>query len=364
MEDSGISNTSSEVLRLSSAPTSPMSSEPVVKMPHGDNNQMQDSGICGDLLNRLTLGSSSEDPKHLNSSLEQPIREFYEPDEDGDVQLHLVVVAGWFLLSNTYVLFQYSYNKFSYLGLADVFEALVRMAPSPQLLSLQNNQGYTPLHLAVLQNQPAFVRRLVVAGAKLNLRDSEGNSPLHLSARRGYVECAEALLKPLSVHETIGNGSNVLVANRDEIADEESIIDQRNYQGEHCVHLAAMGGHIAFLQFLSWNGADLNALEGRGGRSALHLAVGAKNLPLVQCLAEPKPASGLAINTDLVDWYGRTAYHLSLLNKQQEIALYLASRTPSASSTDFSDMWLEESSNPEENAEEEFIAAHLVNSSA
>lgn len=342
MEDSGISNTSSEVLRLSSAPTSPMSSEPVVKMPHGDNNQMQDSGICGDLLNRLTLGSSSEDPKHLNSSLEQPIREFYEPDEDGDVQLHLVVVA----------------------GLADVFEALVRMAPSPQLLSLQNNQGYTPLHLAVLQNQPAFVRRLVVAGAKLNLRDSEGNSPLHLSARRGYVECAEALLKPLSVHETIGNGSNVLVANRDEIADEESIIDQRNYQGEHCVHLAAMGGHIAFLQFLSWNGADLNALEGRGGRSALHLAVGAKNLPLVQCLAEPKPASGLAINTDLVDWYGRTAYHLSLLNKQQEIALYLASRTPSASSTDFSDMWLEESSNPEENAEEEFIAAHLVNSSA
>ena len=158
-----------------------------------------------------------------------------------------------------------------------------------------------------------------------------------------------------SVHETSG-----VVANRDEMADEESIIDQRNYQGEHCVHLAAMGGHIAFLQFLSWNGADLNALEGRGGRSALHLAVGAKNLPLVQCLAEPKSASGLAINTDLVDWYGRTAYHLSLLNKQQEIALYLAPRTPSASSTDFSDMWLEDS----EDAEEEFISAHLVNSSA
>jgi len=331
MEDSGISNTSSEVLRLSSAPTSPMSSEPVVKMPHGDNNLMQDSGICGDLLNRLTLGGSSDDPKPLNSSLEQPIREFYEPDEDGDVQLHLVVVA----------------------GLADVFEALVRMAPSPQLLSLQNNQGYTPLHLAVLQNQPAFVRRLVVAGAKLNLRDSEGNSPLHLSARRGYVECAEALLKPLSVHETSG-----VVANRDEMADEESIIDQRNYQGEHCVHLAAMGGHIAFLQFLSWNGADLNALEGRGGRSALHLAVGAKNLPLVQCLAEPKPA-GLAINTDLVDWYGRTAYHLSLLNKQQEMAVYLAARTPSASSS----MWID-GQDSEETEEEFFTTAHLVNSSA
>ena len=86
MEDSGISNTS-EVLRLSSAPTSPVTgNEPVVKMPNGDNT-MQDSGICGDLLNRLTLG---DDPK---SSLES-IRDFYEPDEDGDVQLHLVVVAG------------------------------------------------------------------------------------------------------------------------------------------------------------------------------------------------------------------------------------------------------------------------------
>ena len=226
------------------------------------------------------------------------------------------------------------------------------MAPNPQLLSLQNNQGYTPLHLAVLQNQPAFVRRLVVAGAKLNLRDGEGNSPLHLSARRGYVECAEALLKPLSIHETAKSPKPT------DDEPQENIIDQRNYQGEHCIHLAAMGGHMAFLQFLSWTGADLNALEGRGGRSALHLAVGAKNLPLVQCLAEPKPA-GLAINTDLVDWYGRTAYHLSLLNKQQEMAVYLAARTPSASSS----MWID-GQDSEETEEEFFTTAHLVNSSA
>ena len=229
-----------------------------------------------------------------------------------------------------------------------MFEALVRMSPSPDLLSLQNNQGYSPLHLAVLQNQPAFVRRLVVAGAKLNLRDNEGNSPLHLSARRGYVECAEALLRPLAVHETKSAAQKV---------EEESIIDQRNYQGEHCVHLAAMGGHIAFLQFLSWNGADLNALEGRGGRSALHLAVGAKNLALVQCLAEPRP-TGLAVNTDLVDWCGRTAYHLSLLNKHQDIANYLAPKSAAANWTT-TEMWLDGDSETEDE-----IIGHLVNSSA
>ena len=99
MEDSGISNTS-EVLRLSSsaAPSSPMTSnEPVVKMPHGGESNMQDSGICcGELLNRLSLGG--DDLKRVTSL--ESVREFYEPDEDGDVQLHLVVVAGWFLLSN------------------------------------------------------------------------------------------------------------------------------------------------------------------------------------------------------------------------------------------------------------------------
>merc|ERR1719273_2085363 len=102
------------------------------------------------------------------------------------------------------------------------------MVPNPQLLSLQNNQGYSPLHIAVLQNQPAFARRLVVAGAKLDLRDDEGNTPLHLTARRGYVECAEALLRPIAVHESGGPALTSQTAD---------MIDQRNELGQHCVHL-------------------------------------------------------------------------------------------------------------------------------
>jgi hypothetical protein len=37
------------------------------------------------------------------------------------------------------------------------------------------------------------------------------------------------------------------------------IVDLANFQGERAVHVAAMGGHVAFLQFLSWNNADMNA---------------------------------------------------------------------------------------------------------
>merc|ERR1712018_1087741 len=95
MEDSGMS----EVLKLQSSSTS-ATSQPLVKMPQ--SHSMQDSGICSDLLKlRLSLNGS---PEKVSTPLAR-VQEFYEPDEDGDAQLHLAVAA----------------------GLADVFEALVRM---------------------------------------------------------------------------------------------------------------------------------------------------------------------------------------------------------------------------------------------
>ena len=67
--------------------------------------------------------------------------------------------------------------------------------------------------------------------------------PGHLAARRGYVECAEALLKPVAVHE-VGHGGGIRVQAAVQQVD---ILDQRNANGEHSVHLATMGGHIPFL---------------------------------------------------------------------------------------------------------------------
>ena len=303
MDDSGMA--SSSMLRLSSTSAG---NQPQVKMPSSQNTSLQDSGICSDLLKRLSLG---------DGSTTDPLA-YFEPDEDGDVQLHLAVAS----------------------GLADVVDALVRLSPSPDHLSLQNNQGYSPLHIAVLQNQPAFVRRLVMAGARMDLPDDEGNNPLHLSARRGHLECAEALLVSCPTPDQLFN--------------------QRNNLGQHCVHLATMGGHVQFLQFLSWRGADMNALEGRSGRSSLHLAVGARSLPLVQCLVEPKP-NGCGVDPCLLDWYGRTPYQLSLMNGQSDIVSFLASRTPNASEN--SGIWGDAPSDSESEDLYNNTAA-LVNSSA
>lgn len=372
MTDSGIISSSTTSLRLASSSCSTSVSSasmmmPKVRMPNVSesimntsptvsnnigSNSMQDSGIsCStDLMMRLSLssGSSSAESSSRNGQTQstqhcensETWREYFEPDEDGDVQLHLAVAE----------------------GLADVVEALIRLAPSTQLLSIQNNQGYSPLHIAVLKNQPAFVRRLVVAGARLELRDGEGHSPLHLAARRGYVECAEALLKPVAVHE-VGHGGGIRVQAAVQQVD---ILDQRNANGEHSVHLATMGGHIPFLVFLSWNNADMNALEGRAGRSALHLAVGSQRLDLVQCLLEPKPR-GCGSNPDILDWYGRTPHQLSMLNGNMEIATYMANHFGYPITSAGSSSWILEDNNPSEiDSDEEInnLGPKLVNSSA
>jgi ankyrin only family protein len=248
-------------------------------------------------------------------------KEYYEQDEDGDVQLHLAIASGY----------------------VEVVHALIRMAPHPDYLSIQNNAMYAPLHIAVLQNQPSVARRLVIAGARLDIQDHEGNTPLHLAARRGNVECGEALLNPVSVQECQQAELPAHLCN----PLQAGIIDIRNHAGEHAVHLATMGGHIHFLRFLCWNNADMNIPAGRAGRSALHFAVGAKNMAAIQCLIEPRP-SGCGVNVNQPDWYGRSAYQLALLNGSEEIANFLALHVAGIDTTPFI-----EDSTPVNSSEEE-----------
>ncbi len=73
------------------------------------------------------------------------VQKFYGVDSDGDTQLHLAIADG-----ATQIVF-----------------ALIRMAPDSTYLDIQNNEMYAPLHIAVLCNQQAMVRRLVLAGAAI-----------------------------------------------------------------------------------------------------------------------------------------------------------------------------------------------------
>ena len=297
--------------------------QPKVKMP---TSIRHDSGICTDLT-RLSLNTSSSCTRSYNQRLQtaEPIttnirhttmvtansnippsstqstqgtaeweaifnekcKILFEPDEDGDVQLHLAIATSNY----------------------EVADTLIRLAPDAECLDVQNkDSGYSPLHLAVLRNQPSIVRALIVYGAKHDSRDKDGNTPLHLAAIHGYTECGDALLKPVSVHEMSVRGASGAPP-----SPAIDVVDICNYYGEQCVHLAAMAGHCNFLQFLCWSNADMNAQEGRGGRTALHFAVGSRNTHATRCLVERRP-EGCGVRLDILDWYGRSPVHLAAVN--------------------------------------------------
>ena len=353
MVDSGISSTSLRLSLHGSLTSSTRSTEgaaerdegPAVKMPTSPMtkaapNALEDSGvgICQD-MNQLSIedGESGTAAAAGAGLRDDAWQEYYEQDEDGDVQLHLAIASGF----------------------VDVVYALIRMAPHPDYLSIQNHALYSPLHIAVLQNQPAIVRRLVVAGARLDVRDREGNTPLHLAARRGNLECGEALLKPVSVQEMSEQSQSQVLYSQLPV----DIIDLCNHIGESCVHLAAMGGHAHFLRFLCWNNADMNAADGRSGRSALHFAIGAGNLEVIECLVEPRP-TGCGVDVNRLDWYGRSPYQLALLNGARTIAIFLESRVAGLDTTPPSVEGSSTGSGGSEEEEDLLRGALLLNSSA
>merc|ERR1711944_224709 len=286
----------------------------------------EDSGFCSQ-LNSLSINSESSniksgesqnlvtkspEPSSRNDFLD--VEELFEQDSEGDTQLHLAIASNY----------------------EDVVNALVRLAPKPEYLNIQNDELYAPLHIAVLTNQPNMVRKLVVAGATTQIVDQEGNTPLHHACSRGYYQCAEQLLKPISRDEVHHDSSLTLEQNH-----LHQVIDHTNHKGEHCLHLATFGKHHEIIRFLCFKGANMNATEGRSGKTALHYAVNMRDNDLVDLLAGPKSRGCCQIDLDTKDWAGRTPIQCALINGDDYIVAILASlgadTTPSMESDDNED---------------------------
>ncbi|KAM4636318.1 nuclear factor NF-kappa-B p100 subunit isoform 2-T4 [Discoglossus pictus] len=189
-------------------------------------------------------------------------------DENGDTPLHLAIIHG-----QTSVIQQ----------LVQVIVSL----PNQQILNISNHLHQTPLHLGVITQQYKVVSFLLNAGADPSILDRYGNSVLHLAVQAGDEMMLNVLLGHLS------NGH-------------KNLLNMPDYHGLFPVHWAVKVKHEKCLELLVRRGANVNATERKSGRSPLHMAVEMDNLNMATFLIKR-----LGADVNSRTFGGNTPLHLA-----------------------------------------------------
>lgn len=221
------------------------------------------------------------------------ILEIFRGDEDGDNHLHLSIIH----------------------SLPEVTMQIIGLAPGSDWLNQTNNLQQTPLHIAVLTRQVAVVRRLVCAGASVDMCDQMGNTPLHSACCLGFEDIVKELLTPVRPEETYQN--KYQIPNQRIPQD----LEMKNYEGLTCLHLTAMAGHFNITRRLLSAGANINAAEGKSGRTILHFAADWGNLQMADFLLSYTDA-----DIDAMTYSGLTPILLACGRKHMQLANYLLSK--------------------------------------
>ncbi|KAK9964560.1 hypothetical protein ABG768_005724 [Culter alburnus] len=156
-------------------------------------------------------------------------------DENGDTPLHLAIIH-----QQPAVVQQ-------------LIQAL-NNTPQQKFINKLNNLSQSPLHLAVITKQPKLVEVLMRTGADPSLQDREGRTALHLAAHTGDEAVLRVVLSLLGERYA-------------------HLINSADFSGQYPVHLAVRKDGERCLQLLMEAGAKINMPEQKSGCTALHLAV-------------------------------------------------------------------------------------------
>src|SRR5215471_13368226 len=230
---------------------------------------------------------------------------------------------------------------------------LVAQAPKPAAAtgatSTVSNDGTTPLHLAVRDNDIAKVQSLLRAGANASAVNRYGVTPLSLAAENGNAEMTAILLKAGADPKAMLPGGQTLLMTAARTGNPEVmklLLDRganpntkESTNGETALTWAAAQNHPEAVRVLASHGADLNArslplqykqdrfgLEGvvtilpRGNWTPLMYAARQGSSEAAAALIE----SGAQLNATDPD--GTTALALAIINSHYDTAVLLTER--------------------------------------
>lgn len=268
------------------------------------------------------LIARSADPNSRNKLGNSPLMEAVRAKKKEESRLLLQAGASLFATNNedrsplTEAIFQ---------GI-ETFRWLV----GPESVALRDDNGNTPLHVAVrVGDHPAVVSYLLASGAMINDRNKNGNTPLLLAIDRESVEICQLLLQSGADIYTLNNDAVSALAALfqkklafvDQVITSDLLEKTDSSQNTPLFH-AVFSDSLPITDLLLKKGAKIQA-KNLLGSTPLHEAVRQGSLSLVEFLIK----NGAKLGE--IDNLGNTTLHNVVFGGSQEIGdLLLSSVDP------------------------------------
>ncbi|XP_035256253.1 nuclear factor NF-kappa-B p100 subunit isoform X3 [Anguilla anguilla] len=246
-----------------------------------------------------------------------------QPASRGPLQQQLLQLASSLQSRATHVAQQTAGALLDYCSTGDV---RILLAVQRHLCAVQDENGDTPLHVAIIHQQPAVVQQLVCANITLpqqhilNTQNHLSQTPLHLAVITRQHKVADFLLRAGADPALLDRDGRSAVHLAATLGDEgmlrvllfhlgerhAHLLNTPDYSGLFPLHLAVRKGGERSLRVLVEGGANVNAAELKSGSTALHLAV-RENLFKMACLL----ITELTADVNACTFGGNTPLHLA-----------------------------------------------------
>ena len=204
-------------------------------------------------------------------------------NDEGNTPIHIAIANSNFDILEVFV---------------DIVTTIDREKNDTDMLNIKNFNQLTPLLMAAHQKETEVCKYLLESGAEIYCADATGSSCFHIACKNNDSKLLKGLFE-------------FIVEAGKRLSSIEAILNKPNYDGLTPLHVAVKLNHMEVIQMLLQTGfMEINKKSMKDGMSALNLAAKFGHFKIVELLLnQPK------IDVNSKSNSGLTALHFAVINK-------------------------------------------------